>query len=173
MAWTHHRQRTHRSVRVLQLSLADHQGTIRSLLEEVVPQEVRMHTASDMQHARQYWDQVLDYAIKMLLYLTVRDAQVVHDRAYTDAPRTFSGLGKRKRAERLAEIELLCDRHFVGPAILYMELPSGLPSDGAHRDVCGHWQRPHFKMQPHGPNSSLRKLAFIGPTIVWPDRLGL
>ncbi len=90
-----------------------------------------MHTASDMQHARQYWDQVLDYAIKMLLYLTVRDAQVVHDRAYTDAPRTFSGLGKRKRAERLAEIELLCDRHFVGPAILYMELPSGLPSDGA------------------------------------------
>ncbi|NKA33308.1 hypothetical protein GO300_01340 [Ralstonia solanacearum] len=173
MAWTHHRQRSHRSANVLQLSLADPQRTIRSLLEEIVPQEGRIDAEPNAQNAREYWGQVLDYAIKMLLYLTVRDAQVVHDRAYTDAPRTFSGLGKRKRAERLAEIEHLYDRHIVGPAILDMELSSGLPSDRAHREVRGHWRRPHFKMQPHGPHSSLRKLAFIGPTIVRPDRLGL
>ena len=173
MAWTHHRQRSHRSANVLQLSLADPQRTILSLLEEIVPQEGRMDATSDVQNARQYWGQVLDYAIKMLLYLTVRDAQVLHDRAYTDAPRTFSGLGKRKRIERLAEIEQLYDRHIVGPAILDAALSPGLPSGGEHREVRGHWRRPHFKMQPHGPNSSLRKLAFIGPTIVRPDRLGL
>lgn len=173
MAWTHHRQRAHRSANVLQLSLADPQRTPRSLLEEIVPQEGRIDAESNAQNAREYWIQVLDYAIKMLLYLTVRDAQVVHDRAYTDAPRAFSGLGKRKRAERLAEIEQLYDRHIVGPAILDMELSSAVPSDGTHREVRGHWRRPHFKMQPHGPHSSLRKLAFIGPTIVRPDRLGL
>jgi len=173
MAWTHHRQRSHRSANVLQLSLADPQRTIRSLVEQIVPQEGRIDAEPNAQNAREYWTQVLDYAIKMLLYLTVRDAQVVHDRAYTDAPRTLSGLGKRKRAERLAEIEQLYDRHIVGPAILDMELSSGVPSDGPHREVRGHWRRPHFKMQPHGPHSSLRKLAFVGPTIVRPDRLGL
>ncbi|AXW32891.1 hypothetical protein CJO88_05800 [Ralstonia solanacearum] len=173
MAWTHHRQRSHRSANVLQLSLADPQRTIRSLLEEIVPQEGRIDTAPNAQNVREYWGQVLDYAIKMLLYLTVRDAQVVHDRAYTDAPRTFSGLGKRKRAERLAEIELLYDRHIVGPAILDAESIPSLSTDRTSREVRGHWRRPHFKMQPHGPNSSLRKLAFVGPTIVRPDRLGL
>ncbi|WP_439004736.1 hypothetical protein [Ralstonia holmesii] len=173
MAWTHHLQRAHRSANVLQLSLADPQRTIRSLLEEIVPQEGRIDAESNAQNAREYWMQVLDYAIKMLLYLTVRDAQVVYDRAYTDSPRSFSGLGKRRRAERLAEIEQLYDRHIVGPAILDMELSSAVPSDGPHREVRGHWRRPHFKMQPHGPHSSLRKLAFVGPTIVRPDRLGL
>ena len=172
MAWTHHRQRAHRSANVLQLSLADPRRTIRSLLEEIVSQEGRIDAEPNAQNAREYWAQVLDYAIKMLLYLTVRDAQVVYDRAYTDAPRSFSGLGKRKRAERLAEIEQLYDRHIVGPAILDMELSSAVPSDGTHREVRGHWRRPHFKMQPHGPHSSLRKLAFVGPTIVRPDRLG-
>ncbi|WP_459204777.1 hypothetical protein ACQVRY_10210 [Ralstonia pseudosolanacearum] len=172
MAWTHHRQCAHRSANVLQLSLANPQRTIRSLLEEVVPQEGRIDAEPGAQNAREYWAQVLDYAIKMLLYLTVRDAQVVYDRAYTDASRTFSGLGKRKRAERLAEIEQLYDRHIVGPAILDMELSCSVPSDGPHREVRGHWRRPHFKMQPHGPHSSLRKLAFVGPTIVRPDRLG-
>ncbi|WP_405124648.1 hypothetical protein [Ralstonia pseudosolanacearum] len=170
-AWTHHRERTHRSVKVLQLSLADPHRTIRSFLEEIAQQEGQVGTAPGVQSARRYWEPVLDYAIKLLLYLNVREAQVVHDRAYTDAPRNFSGLGKRKRAERLAEIEQLYDRHIVGPAILDMEF-SGVPSDGTHREVRGHWRRPHFKMQPHGPNSSLRKLAFIGPTIVRPDRLG-
>ncbi|AXV70345.1 hypothetical protein CJO74_14245 [Ralstonia solanacearum] len=172
IAWTHHRQRQHRSTKVLQLSLADPQRTIRAFLEEIAQQEGEVRTASSGGNARQYWGQVLDYAIKMLLYLTVREPQVVHDRAYTNAPRTFSGLGKRRRAKRLAEIEQLYDRHIVGPAILDVELSSGLPTEGTPREVRGHWRRPHFKMQPHGPHSSLRKLAFIGPTIVRADRLG-
>ncbi len=123
--------------------------------------------------SRPYWESVLDYAIKMLLYLTVRDAYVVHDRAYTGASRNFSGLGKRRRAERLAEIEMLYDRYIVGPAILDAETARSTPGNGENGEVRGHWRRAHFRMQPHGPNSSLRKLAFIGPTIVRPDRLGL
>ena len=122
---------------------------------------------------RPYWESVLDYAIKMLLYLTVRDAHVVHDRAYSNALRDFSGLGKRRRAERLAEIEQLYDRYVVGPAVLDVEAARVAPADGESGEVRGHWRRAHFRMQPHGPQSTLRKLAFIGPTIVRPDRLGL
>ncbi len=89
---------------------------------------------------------------------------VVQDRAYTTAPREFGGLGKRKRTERLAQIEMLYDRHVIGPAVLDAAPAPSSPSDGVHREVRGHWRRPHFKMQPHGPQRSLRKLVFIGPT---------
>ena len=47
-----------------------------------------------------------------------RDAQVVNDRAYSNAPRHFPWLGNRKRTERLAEIEQLHDRHVVGPTLV-------------------------------------------------------
>lgn len=124
-----------------------------------------------VEKARELWRSALDYSIKMLLYLNARDAHVVHDRVHSNAPRNFGGLGKRRRAQRLAEIEMLYDRHVVGPAILDAEPAAWQPTDGTSREVRGHWRRPHFKMQPYGPNASLRKLVFIGPTIVRPDRL--
>ncbi len=167
--WSHPADGSEEAVAdLLNLSSSAPDKTIHALLDDVF----RVSTSGD-ENLRQHWRGALDYAIKMLLYLTVREAHVVHDRAYTDAPRNFSGLGKRKRAERLAEIEQLYDRHIVGPAILDAGPTHGLSADDGHREVRGHWRRPHFKMQPHGPNASLRKLVFIGPTIVRPDRLGL
>ncbi|RKE23962.1 hypothetical protein B0G76_8664 [Paraburkholderia sp. BL23I1N1] len=152
----------------LDMSLDDPGRTVRELLDDAFAEP-----QPGDEEIRQHWRHALDYAIKMLLYLTARDAHVVHDRAYTQAPREFGGLGKRRRAERLAQIEQLYDRHIVGPAILDAESMGSLLADGVHHEVRGHWRRPHFRMQPYGPNSSLRKLAFIGPTIVRPDRLGL
>jgi hypothetical protein len=175
VTWSQFAERGERHVRmqVMEFSLSDPNVTIRRLFDTTEaalddPDEIAASAAT-----RRYWEGVLDYAIKMLLYLTVRDANVVHDRAHTDAPREFSGLGKRKRAERLAQIEMLYDRHLVGPAILDAESIASIPTDDEHHEVRGHWRRPHFRMQPHGPHSSLRKLAFIGPTLVRPDRLGL
>lgn len=174
IAWTQHRRHEHRLVDVLQLSLADPQRTIRSMLDEILPPDVLKNEGPNAMNLREFWSQVFDYAIKMLLYLTVRDAQIVHHRAYSNAPRNLAGLGKRKREQRLAEIEMLYDRHVVGPAILDLEPAAGAHSGpGDQRGVRGHWRRPHFKMQPHGPQSSLRKLVFIGPTLVRPDRLAL
>jgi len=147
-------------VDALDLSLDDPARTIHQLLDDAFSQP---QPGDD--EVRQHWRHALDYAIKMLLYLTAREAHVVHDRAYTLAPREFGGLGKRKRAERLAQIGLLYDRHVVGPAILDGESVNLSSTGVAHHEVRGHWRRPHFRMQPHGPNSSLRKLAFIGPTI--------
>ncbi|WP_199545047.1 hypothetical protein [Paraburkholderia kururiensis] len=154
------------------LPLEDPDRTIRELVDELF-QRPAAGAMPDPPEAQQFWRDALDYAIKMMLYLNARDAQVVHDRAYSNAPRHFPGLGKRKRTERLAEIEQLYDRHVVGPAILDGEAAGSVPSDSVQREVSGHWRRPHFRMQPHGPQAALRKLIFVGPTLVRPDRLGL
>lgn len=167
VTWTH-RDDPERSVvmDVIELSLADPDRTIRELLDDAF-----QSPAADIDEIRQHWRSSLDYAIKMLLYLSLRNAQVTHDRAYSEAPRNFTGLGRRKREGRLAEIEELYDRHIVGPALLD-ELPERAePGESGTREVSSHWRRPHFRMQAHGPRATQRKLVFIGPTIVRADRL--
>lgn len=156
----------------LAIPLQDPQKTISQFLAQSDEGEA-YHPQAEVQRSMQIWRRVLDYTIKMLLYLATGEARIVHDRAFSDAPRNLGGLGKRKRAERLAQIELLYDRHVVGPAVLDMLPYEPSSENDTHREVRGHWRRPHFKMQPHGPQRSLRKLVFIGPTVVRPDRLGL
>jgi hypothetical protein len=112
----------------------------------------------------------LTYVAKLLLYMSLDAAAVRLDRAYTDADRSFSGLGRRKREQRQAQIELLYDRYVVGPAVLADGAASSA-GDHAGTEVSAHWRRGHFRMQTHGPQSSLRKLMFIAPTLVRPDRL--
>ncbi|AOJ03155.1 MULTISPECIES: hypothetical protein [Burkholderia] len=154
------------------LPLEDPDKTIRELVDELF-QQPAADGLPDSPDAQQFWRNALNYAIKMSLYLNARDAQVVRDRAYSSASRHFPGLGKRKRTERLAEIEQLYDRHIVGPAIFDAEAAGSVPSDSAQREVSSHWRRPHFRMQPYGLQAALRKLIFVGPTLVRPDRLGL
>ncbi|MFM0649858.1 hypothetical protein PQR14_36550 [Paraburkholderia bryophila] len=154
------------------LPLINPDETIHTLIDRLLQTGPQSAQPDDVD-VGQFWRRTLDYAIKMLLYLNARDASVVHDRAYSTAPRLFTGLGKRKRTQRLAEIEQLYDRHLVGPAILDSGIAESVPAEGAHHEVRGHWRRPHFRMQPHGPQASLRKLIFVGPTIVRADRLGL
>ncbi|MET3817929.1 hypothetical protein ACVK00_002694 [Burkholderia sp. PvR073] len=62
--------------------------------------------------------------------------------------------------------------HVVGPANLDAEEAGSAPSDSAQREVSGHWRRPPFRMQPYGPQAAWRKLIFVGPTLVRPDRVG-
>ncbi|KVH56248.1 hypothetical protein WS89_02170 [Burkholderia sp. MSMB1072] len=155
------------TIDVVELPLDKPDRTIGALLDEVCG------SSETYQTLRAYLRESIDYAVKMLLYLKTRDAYVVHERPYSDASRSFPGLGQRKRNERLAEIDMLYDRHLIGPAILDVESAGSVPTEGSVHEVRGHWRRPHFRMQPHGPQASLRKLVFIGPTIVRPDRLGL
>ncbi|MBN3835903.1 hypothetical protein [Burkholderia sp. Ac-20344] len=175
VCWTDVRAESWIETGCLSIPLDDPQRTIREVLDGIGTDMTHQQEADPDTIAAtvQHWRRVLDYAIKMLLYLATGEAQVVQDRAYTNAPRDFGGLGKRKRDERLAQIEMLYDRHVIGPAVLDASPPLSSPSDSTHREVRGHWRRPHFKMQPHGPQRSLRKLVFIGPTIVRADRLGL
>ncbi|WP_322047410.1 hypothetical protein [Paraburkholderia sp. J67] len=152
-------------VEVVELPLDKPDRPIGTLLDKVCG------SSETYREIRSYLRDSIDYAVKMLLYLKARDAQVAIERPYSDAPRSFSRLGQRRRAERLAEIELLYDRHVVGPAILDAEAASHGAIGASGHEVTGHWRRPHFRMQPYGVQSSLRKLVLIGPTIVRPDRL--
>jgi hypothetical protein len=118
------------------------------------------------------WRQILDYVVKVLLYLDSEHSAVRHLAPYSAAPKEFPGLGKRKRAEKLAEVEQLYDRYIVGPATLS---EAGLSEGGKglskHGEVGAHWRRGHFRLQAHGPKSALRKVLFVAPTIVRADRL--
>ena len=122
------------------LRLDNPEKTILEDLEDACA--VARGEGEETDESREHWRYILDCFVKMLLYLSVRDANVVHDRAYTNAPRNLSGLGRRKREERLAEIERLYDRHIVGPAIMDADAVNSLPSDGDHHEVRGHWRRP-------------------------------
>lgn len=165
MFWTDVRAEDWLETGYIAIPLDDPQKTIRQFLDDIGTDltQKQQADADTIATTVQHWRRVLDYSIKMLLYLATGEAQVVQDRAYTTAPREFGGLGKRKRTERLAQIEMLYDRHVIGPAVLDAAPAPSSPSDGVHREVRGHWRRPHFKMQPHGPQRSLRKLVFIGP----------
>lgn len=118
------------------------------------------------------WPVDLDYLTKVLMYLKLDAAQIGQHMPYSAAPREFPGLGRRKREVRLAEIERLYDRYIVGPATWG---DTGLGADGEQlttgHELPAHWRRGHFRLQPHGPQASLRKVRFIAPTIVRADRL--
>lgn len=125
----------------------------------------------DLAVAYQRWKRPLDYAMKVLLYLAVHEGEVLEERAYSMAPRTFAGLGKRKREERQAQIERLYDRYVVGPAVLPESSRSLSTGETSAEEVSPHWRRGHFRLQPYGPRASLRKVMFISPTVVRADKL--
>lgn len=116
--------------------------------------------------SRDRWRRRLDYVTKTLLYLRSDGAELRHLQPYSAAPKAFPGLGRRKREEKLAQVDQLYDRYVVGPASL----------EGVHggehgerltpgQELPAHWRRGHFRMQPHGPQSSLRKVIFWRPSL--------
>lgn len=120
------------------------------------------------------WEPMLDYLAKVLLYLQLDQPLLRHSPDYTAAPRQFPELGRRKRELRLQQVEQLYDRYIVGPESLSETLDDRLGGCGPDgHELPAHWRRGHFRLQPHGPKASLRKVLFIPPTVVRADRLGL
>ena len=64
---------------------------------------------------------------------------------------------------------IACQGGAAGILLGPLELPEYVR--GVQNDVSPHWRRGHFRMQPHGPHQSLRKVIFIAPTLVRADRL--
>ena len=118
------------------------------------------------------WEKALDYLAKILLYLQLDQHAVRHDQPHSAAPKVFPGLGRRKREAKLTELEQLYDRYIVGPDALCdaAGTTAGAGLSAGH-ELPAHWRRGHFRLQAHGPQSSLRKLMFIPPTVVRADRL--
>ena len=82
---------------------------------------------------------------------------------------------ERRREERLAQIESLYDRYIVGPESLSDKAGMSVPGERLDQGhvLPPHWRRGHFRLQPHGPQWSMRKVLFIPPTVVRLDRLAV
>ncbi|MGA7814255.1 hypothetical protein [Caballeronia sp.] len=120
-----------------------------------------------------FWRRALDYVVKVLLYLSLDVAPVIHERPYSTAPRRPAAPGKRKRLEQFEALESLYDRYIVGPAVLPEPSCTSASSNSTDHEVRAHWRRGHFRMQAHGPGATLRKLIFVMPVLVRADRLGV
>jgi hypothetical protein len=71
-------------------------------------------------------------------------------------------------------VKRLYDRYVLGPDVMAPELQSACSADSrghTGRTVVTHWRRGHFRSQTHGPQGSLRKIIFVLPTIIHPERL--
>ena len=162
----------------LLLPVKDENATLESVLARAMA-PADGHTIADgleREVADAYmreWKLVLDYSVKILLYLNLEEAVIREHKPYTAAPKEFPGLGRRKREARMAEVNQLYDRCIVGPASAAQWAGEQAKQLGENGQVSAHWRRGHFRLQPHGPQSSLRKVLFIMPTVVRADRLEL
>jgi hypothetical protein len=102
---------------------------------------------------------------KVFLYWNVEQARRVEESPYTEAMQQLARLGPKKAAKLRRRVDHLYDRILLGP----LTLPEH--AHGARGEVSAHWRRGHFRMQPHGPQRSLRKVIFIAPMLVRADRL--
>jgi hypothetical protein len=99
---------------------------------------------------------------KVFLYMASPQAVLVEERRSSDALDKLGRLGPKKASRVQRQLPDLWDRIVLGP--------TEIPGHG-HGEVSPHLRRGHFRMQPHGPQMSLRKLMFISPTWVRADRL--
>ncbi|MEJ7808159.1 MAG: hypothetical protein WKG03_19830, partial [Telluria sp.] len=122
--------------------------------------------SAKMNHAHRAHHQALaQMCTKVFLYWNVEQARRIEETPYTNVMQQLKQLGPKKAAKLRRRLHSLYDRILLGPL--------ALPDHGhsVHGAVSPHWRRGHFRMQPHGPQQSLRKVVFIAPTLVRADRL--
>jgi hypothetical protein len=122
--------------------------------------------SAKMNHEQRAHHQALaQMCTKVFLYWNVEQARRVVETPYTNAMQQLKQLGPKKAAKLRRRVDSLYDRILLGPLV---QPDHG---NGVHGAVSPHWRRGHFRMQPHGPQQSLRKVIFITPTLVRADRL--
>lgn len=110
----------------------------------------------------EHLESVARIVTKVFLYMGLGQATQVEQRDYSAARERLGRLGPKKAARLQRQIADLYDRIVLGPQQIHLH---------GHGEVSPHLRRGHFRMQPHGPQMSLRKLMFIAPTWVRADKL--
>ncbi|WP_157771949.1 hypothetical protein [Ralstonia solanacearum] len=110
----------------------------------------------------QYFASLAQIVAKVFFYMEQPQAVHIEERSYSLAEDQLKHLGAKKAAKLVRRIPQLYDRIVLGPRELAAH---------AHGEVSPHLRRGHFRLQPHGPQSSLRKVIFLAPTWVRADRL--
>lgn len=114
---------------------------------------------------------------KLFLYMALPQAVCNEIKSYSQAKDQLNRSGPKKAAKFQRQLARLYDRMVVGPTEVGIG-HSAVGAEGHGGGVGGggdelspHLRRGHFRMQPHGPNGSKRRLMFIAPTWVRADKL--
>lgn len=110
---------------------------------------------------------VINYLVKVFLYLGLKDARKASCTEYSTALKQLATRGPKKQAKIQRRLAALYDRVTVGPA----SVPPPPMADDIAAQVAPHWRRGHFRQQAHGPARSERKLIFVAPILVRADKL--
>jgi hypothetical protein len=112
-----------------------------------------------------FYETIVQLCTKNFLYMNLSQTVQLDDPSYTLALRQLKNYGPKKLAKRSRQIAHLYDRIVLGPQTLMQH------ATDEHGEVSPHMRRGHFRLQPHGPQQSLRKVIFIAPTWIRADRL--
>ena len=111
---------------------------------------------------RPHFAAIVQIVAKVFFYMQQPQVVQVEQNAYTTAQDQLTRLGAKKAAKLQRQIPRLYDRVVLGPH-------EALGQDQG--ELSPHMRRGHFRLQPYGPQSSLRKVIFVAPTWVRPDKL--
>lgn len=113
-------------------------------------------------HQGSHFDSIVKMIVKVFLYMSLAQTAQIEERSYTTLRDRLSRIGPKKAAKLQRQLPDLYDRIILGPQEIHVH---------GHGELSPHLRRGHFRMQPHGPQNSLRKVMFIAPTWVRADRL--
>lgn len=141
----------------IELVIDDEQRPINDLIEQMC--RVQATRSAALHH-----QSLVQLCMKVFLYWKVDQGIRREELPYTAAVAKLHRLGPKKAAKMGRRVDELYDRIILGPD----SPPEGPDAPDGERQT--HWRRGHFRMQPHGPQLSLRKVIFIAPILVRADR---
>lgn len=100
--------------------------------------------------------------IKVMLYMQTAGAVRIDEMRQHEVLARMDRVGGKKVSKVQRQLATRYNRIVVGPKEV-IHYTSG--------EVAPHWRRGHMRMQAHGPQSALRKLIFIAPTLIRADKL--
>lgn len=140
---------------------------IIDVLEEARAESQRISEESNLRSSPQeyasYSFNALKLLVKALLYIGLPETrQTLHKEKSDFARQVEEKKNPAKKAKAAAQLHRLADYILIhaGPDV------AGNGGAGTGSGVKQHWRRGHYRMQPHGPQSSLRKVIFMRPQLI-------
>ncbi len=139
-------------------------GSDASLIDETRPLNQAIRTTCESYDFGQgaHFESIAQIVAKVFLYMGLPQTVRIEERDYSVMHDRLKRIGPKKAAKLQRQLPDLYDRIVLGPQEIHVH---------GHGEVSPHLRRGHFRMQPHGPQNSLRRLIFISPTWVHADRL--
>ena len=114
--------------------------------------------------------QVIQFLIKVLLYLNLPEAQQQMMLERTELQQRIQRLGPKKSAKLSRRLSRVYDRILIGPpGVPQWHSDAGVGEGGSKRP---HWRRGHFRRILFGQGKSESKLGWIKPVLVNADQFG-